>query len=746
MSEPGSTAPHHRWQELFEELKRRRVIRVGTLYFLVFWPIIQIVDIASAAIGLPDSAMRYLVLAFFGGLPVVLTLAWLFDLNRGGLVRDSGADDGGEALIGSRFELGLIGVLVLVVAGLFYVQFTMQEDSAVVAEPGSTEEMRAMPAEDRSIAVLPFETFSADARDRFFADGLSEELLNVLSGLSQLEVAARTSSFAYRGTRKTVPVIGQELGVNYVLEGSVRRNDVDDLIRVTAQLIDARSGAHVWSNTFDRPFSDVFAIQDEIAGAVVNALKLTLLGNEAKEIRTHDSASPEAMIAYSMGQSELAKRTKTGMQDGERFFRRALEYDPNYAEALLGLADANTLQVAYGYEDRDQGLVEAQEAVDRALALEPELGMAWASQGLIHTERREKEQAKEALSRAIELAPSYAMAHMWYAGLLDDPDESFRHYEKAYRLDPRSPVAGFNVASQYIQRGREAEAMQVFGNIIEADPNYARAYHLAATVSENRGRYADAIRQLETAYELNPDADTAYRLAKINNLLGNFGTSDEWIARAKPLEPRERLFLYDLIELERYAIKGDMDGAKAVAVRLSEPGDDLFSSQVAAAMASYFIGDYERSVSYWESLRTGKQASIMIDMGDGTDVMVSVAFAYEQLGNEAEAEKLLGEARSRVTEQLDNGRKDAGLWYLLAQIDAMEGNDQMALINLQRAANEGWRDYWLPSLDPAFESIRKTRELQTMMAGIETQMDLMRDQFAFERSFATVPARSLEGG
>ncbi len=731
----------HSWQELFEELKRRRVIRVATLYVLIFWPIIQVVDIASAAIGLPDEAMRYLVFAFFGGMPVLLVLAWLYDLNRGGLVRDTG-DDTGEALLGSKLELGIIGVMVFVVGGLFYVQFSMEEPEQVFVE-----EVPVLPELDpvsaNSIAVLPFDTFSDDNRDRFFADGLSEELLNVLAGLSQLEVAARTSSFAYRGTRKLLPEIGQELGVRYVLEGSVRRNDVSDEIRVTAQLIEAKSGVHMWSETFDRPFSDVFAIQDEIAAAVVDALKVTLLGDEAEEIRSHASASPEAMIAYSMGQAELVKRTKVSMQDAERFFRRALEDDPNYSEAWVGLADANTLQVSYGYEDERTGLEEAREAVARALELSPDMGMAWASRGLIESQVKNMEEARSALEKAIELSPSYAMAHMWYAGMLDDANDRFKHYEIAYKLDPRSPVAGFNVASQYINRGREAEAMDVFGQIIEADPNFAMAYTLASRVSTNRGRYADAIRALETAYELDPAAETAYYLANLNNHLQNFGASDDWIERARPDEPPEMLFRYDVILYERYAMRGELDKALEIGKKLAYPESDHPTSRMVAATASYFIRDYENAVKYFESL--SDEFKQQIDWGQSTDLTLAVGFSYRQIGNEEKAAEWLGKTRETVNRGLEGAGSNPYFWYRLAQLEAIEGNEQMALINLQRAANEGWREYWSPAIDPAFENLLESTNMQRMVAGLETRMDLMREEFEFERSFADIGSASDKG-
>jgi TolB-like protein len=268
---------------LFKELKRRRVIRTATLYVVILWPIIQIVDILSPTLSLPDSTMRYLVMAFAAGLPLVLLGAWLFDLNQRGVVRDQGVTASASlagsgtvppeaaALIGNQSELVIIVAMLVVVGGLFYAQFSLQEFIGAPAVDAQAQEPTVEVVKEvvkatgqlavvNRIAVLPFESFTDDNRDRFFADGLSEELLNVLAGVHGLQVAARTSSFAYRGVRKTVQQIGAELGVDFILEGSVRRNDIDDTIRVTAQLINTRDGAHLWSNTYDRQFTDVFKI------------------------------------------------------------------------------------------------------------------------------------------------------------------------------------------------------------------------------------------------------------------------------------------------------------------------------------------------------------------------------------------------------------------------------------------------------------------------------------------------------
>ena len=764
---------------LFKELKRRRVIRTATLYVVILWPIIQIVDILSPTLSLPDSTMRYLVMAFAAGLPLVLLGAWLFDLNQRGVVRDQGVTASASlagsgtvppeaaALIGNQSELVIIVAMLVVVGGLFYAQFSLQEFIGAPAVDAQAQEPTVEVVKEvvkatgqlavvNRIAVLPFESFTDDNRDRFFADGLSEELLNVLAGVHGLQVAARTSSFAYRGVRKTVQQIGAELGVDFILEGSVRRNDIDDTIRVTAQLINTRDGAHLWSNTYDRQFTDVFKIQDDIAAAVVGELKIKLLGAKPIDLLSRASASPEAIILYSMGQTELARRSEVSLQDAARFFQRAVDLDPDYVAAWVGLADANTLQVSYRFGSvsnnamndvyRNGLLADAQAAVDRVLKLNPQSGMAWASQGLIHRVRNhEDEAAKQALLKAIEYSPNYAMAHMWYAPLIDDPDAKLAEFEMAFKLDPRSPVAGYNVASLYIDRGRDAEAMQVFGSIIDANPNFALAYRLSARVSQARGRISDAIRQYEKAYTLSGSGDVAFDLAEMQMSLGNYLQADEWISVAKATAAPEHALRFDWLEVQRYAMQEDFGKVQTVLQRLAqssglvEPDQSAHEHCLIASYASYLIGEPQAAIDYWQ------QAQALEDKKRrGGDLeqfaMLGAVYAYQQLGQVQAGAALLKAAKVELDAVVSGAaRADPSVWYRQALANQLAGQQQMALMSLQRGIDEGWVAFWQPPIEPILRDMAAQPEFQAMMAGLQTRIYLSRGQYALEQSFAASP-------
>jgi TolB-like protein/predicted negative regulator of RcsB-dependent stress response len=722
-------------QELFEELKRRRVIRVATLYVIAFWPIIQIVDILSPTLDLPDSVIRYLVFAFIGGFPVMLILAWVFDINRDGIHVTSRQGKPGEesVLIGGNTELLVVGVLVALVIGLFVVQARMDGEQPVLVTPVVEENIR-------SIGVLPFDSFSEVAQDQLFADGLTEELLTVLSRVKELRVAARTSSFAYRGVSKNVIEIGKELDVSLILEGSVRRNDINDTIRVTAQLIETEKGSHLWSKTYDREYKDIFKIQDDIAASVVDELQITLLDREREKIQSRSSASPEAMVANSMGQAELARRTKVSLEDGIRFFQKAIEDDANYADAYAGLAETYTLLVSYKYESASDFLPLAQDAVNRTLSIEPESGIGYAVQGLIHIQEGEHDKARSVLQKAMELNPSNAMAPMWYAGLMENQVDQLTWFEKAYELNPRSPIVGYNVANIMLEQGREAEAMQVFAQMVEADPYYPRAYLLAAKVNEQRGRLDEALAQYKRAYNLQPDIEFSESIAKLYIDLGDFDASQKWLARVGEHLPEQYGDRLDWLRIRYYAASNKIADANSLLldkVRRADVYGAVRSTYLEAAWASYLLEDLDGIISAYEKaeLVPSKQMMEKVD-GFYLEASIAAAYAYKVKGDHQRKEQVIEKIATRIDGILTSGRRiSPETWYLKSLLSLIQDDNQMALINLQRAVDEGWREYWRPGVEPIFRGLVSDRKFQSMMAGLETRMNIMREQLILASSF-----------
>ena len=359
---------------LFQELKRRKVYNVITIYVVTSWLLLQVADTLFPAFGLPDSAIRIPATILLIGFPLVVILAWVFELTPQG-IKKTGAVTA-EDTVKIRKRDYLVNAIVLVLITVVAVQ-----QFVIFNRPVSDDSI------DKSIAVLPFISMSSGEEDGYFADGLTEELLNALAQLSDLKVAARTSSFYYKGRNEDIREIGSALGVAHVLEGSVRRSA--DQIRVTAQLIDVETGFHLWSTIYDGDLNDIFAIQDEIASEVTQALRIVLLGEEAEAIRSHGTDNAEAQQLYMIGIAQLGELgllTTDNMQQNPApygrvrgLFERAVDLDREYVEAWTALVEILLRLSGPGLVDSDnilltrqQGRELAQAALSQAESLAPD--------------------------------------------------------------------------------------------------------------------------------------------------------------------------------------------------------------------------------------------------------------------------------------------------------------------------------------------------------------------------------------
>ena len=292
---------------------------------------------------------------------------------------------------------------------------------------------------DKSIAVLPFVNMSSDPEQEYFSDGISEELLNLLAKIPDLRVISRSSSFSFKGRNIEIPTVARQLNVAYVLEGSVRKAGTQ--LRITAQLIEARSDTHLWSEQYDRQLSaaSIFAIQSEIASAIAEELRATLSLDEQQQLATvAPTESLPALEAYFLGKQRMATRATDDLAQAADHFQRAIELDPDFALAYVGLADTYTMQIVYAGFPQDEMSVRSEWAINKALELDDRLGEAYASLGLLKTITDPKN-AEAALKRAVELSPNYVSAHHWYGSLLSilgRPREALTHTNAAVELDP----------------------------------------------------------------------------------------------------------------------------------------------------------------------------------------------------------------------------------------------------------------------------------------------------------------------
>jgi len=741
------------FQNLIQELKRRRVFRVATLYVVSMWPIIQIVDILSPALNLPDVAMRNLLILFIAGFPMAIGLAWLYNLTPKGVIKNSEDDsETPERLIGKKLEIGLIASFVLIAVVLVSFQDQWFEDTPsdvtqkdLTLDKNNTASVINETANNKpieSIAVLPFVPFSEDKEDEFFADGLAEELLNVLAKIKSLRVAARTSSFAYKGTQSNIQEIGNELGVDVILEGSVRRNDISNSVRVTAQLIDVKSGTHLWSDTYERQFQDIFRIQDEITEAVVSELKITLLGKEKQQLMAHDTASPEAMADHSRGRTELAKRTAASVLLATNYFQKAIEADAQYATAYASLAEAYVLSVSYADKPKKEYLQLAQESVDKALIIDEKLGLAWAAQGLIYfSDNKKGDKAREALEKAIELNPSYAMAYMWYGSLQDDFDKKAEYHEKAFQLDPKSPVAGFNVAMNLLDKGKDREAMKVFSKIVDADPFYPGAYQLVAMINQFNGRVDQAIINYKKSYDLGGSSKSAGSLAQLYIDMGNFKEAEQWMKILSEDNSGE----YDMeIQWMKIAImlgKKEYDQVKDNLSKIVGKQDKEIMLAMNQVTANYILEDFPATIKSYENAKAiaPEWQQKIFESGKWLDSLIYVSYAYQQLEKEDESQSILQKVKEhRESMKLNGFRTKPFDWYLQSLIEIIEGKPELAIVSLQRAVDQGWMQSWRIESEHVLKTVMEKPEFKEVLQSLHTRINIMRENLAFEQKFTSV--------
>lgn len=505
-----------------QELKRRHVVRVAIVYAVVATGTWQVADVAFNALGLPDYALTILIVLAIGGFPLALVLAWAYDLTPQGVRR---------AELVPREHLGADTEQAAPDSG----RVPGDQTSAPASHHPES------PSAD-SVAVLPFMNMSSSQDDQYFCDGMTEELINALAQVESLQVAARTSSFAYRDRHEDIRGIGQSLGVGTVLEGSVRRSG--ERLRVTVQLINVNDGYHLWSGTFDREVKDTFAIQDEIARAVVATLATHLGTDPDTNLVQRGTDDLLAYESYLRGRYTWNRRTEGGLRASITHFQEAIEKDADYANAYAGLADSHALLgiAEYGMAPPLEVMPRAKAAARQALRIDPRSAAAQTT--LAHVTYAfdwDWVEADQAFRLAIELDPDYAFGHHWYAlflSAMERHDEAIASELRARELEPLSLIINKNVGTILFYAGQVEEAVREYRRTLELEPTFARTHYFYGLALEAQGRLEEAIREFRIALDADP-GNTVLR-ASLGHALGLAGYE---------LEASE--ILRDFAEIER---------------------------------------------------------------------------------------------------------------------------------------------------------------------------------------------------
>ena len=461
-------------------------------YAVIAFVVLQVAEITFEPLGIPNWVMIALIVVVSGGFPLVVVISWVYDVSWQGIRREEDLQDG---------------------------------------PPGD--------ASMTSVAVLPFADMSPDQDQGFFCEGIAEEILNALTKIRQLDVTARSSSFAYNTGSGDIREIGRELGVGTVLEGSVRKSG--NRVRITAQLVKTKDGYHLWSKSFDEELRDVFAIQDEIATNIAEALLESLTPKQQASIRSRPTADVEAYEYYLKGRQFFNRFRRKDIEFARQMFHQAIQADELYAPAWAGYADCYSFLVMYadpkpGYREK------AQDASARAIELDPDLAEAHAARGLSYLVSEEFEAAEREFEKALELNPRLFEAHYYFArtrfhqGRLDEAMELFRSAAEVDPQDYQSRCLRIQIlrGTGHVDEARaEAkQALEVLERHLKLNPDDARAHHLGAGTLIVLGEIDRAKRWLHRAIEIDPDDPIVqYNVACNLATLGEIDDAIEYLAR-----------------------------------------------------------------------------------------------------------------------------------------------------------------------------------------------------------------------
>ena len=542
---------------IFAELKRRNVFRVAAAYVAGAWLIIQVVETLFPVFGLGDEAIRIVVILLSIGLILALIAAWAFELTPDGLKLDSAVDRPRSGAPGATrsFDRGVMVVLAIAIAYFAFDKFVLSESREAAIAEAAREAGRSEAVIDafagRSIAVLAFDDMSPDGDQEYMSDGIAEEILNLLAKVPDLRVISRSSAFSFKGKDLSLPVIASQLNAAYILEGSVRK--AGDQIRITAQLIDASSDTHRWSETYDRKLERVFDIQDEIAARVVETLKPMLLGDVPRSQRLDEEAYTLVLQARYLWN----RRAEGDEEKALELYKRAIEIDRAYAPAWTGLSVAYAVAASEDRIDRQEGIRLAREAVEQALMLDPDSAEAQVRLGQALARDSDWTGALEQYNKAYEAEPNLPLTlgiMAQQAGRQGRIDDLARLYDAAATVDPLGAIWKYNKGASLIRFHRLDEARDALDSAMELQSNIRQYREQLIDIHNIRGEFTEALDLLAQVPE------EEFNLARKTIALygaGRKAESEQLLDMIKSVPiPQARMGVAQI-----YAIRGDHDQA-----------------------------------------------------------------------------------------------------------------------------------------------------------------------------------------
>jgi TolB-like protein/Tfp pilus assembly protein PilF len=706
----------------FEELKRRNVVRVAVLYVVASWLILQVTDVLTSLLPVPEWTGPLVFILLSIGLPLALVFSWAYELTPEGLRRERAIDrsESTTEFTGRRINLAILALLVMVVGVLIAERLFF---------PGINQ---SADGTDVTIAVLPFDNRSSNPEDAYFADGVHDELLIRLSRVSAWDVISRTSVEAIRNSNLSIPEIGEALGATHVIEGSVQRSA--NRIRLTIQLIDVVDDSHVWApDPYDRELTaeNLFAIQTDIAYALASSLKSVLPTDEHKYVARVGTASLEAYDKYLLARQLLRERTWDPVNRSLALFREAVDLDPDFSAAWAGLSDAIRFQAFNSGASGTDPWTRAEAAARRSLRLDPESSEAWASLAFSLEEQDDYDGAEEAYTRSVQLNGNDADARMWFGGFLGDTgrnDEALQHFEAALRLDPLHPTVRINFAQPMLNLGRMEEAKALLDEHMTRFPDQGLGHAIAASwAADIFGDFPRAIELAEKAFSIDSESTAAPLLASLYLDLDDAAESTHWLERL-PADSPNRSKSAAAVVMAVTALKaGDFQTAYESAMTVYEIGHRWNIRKALKLLGDVDIRDgaYEQALERYDAIYPGlSDGSSQVTSKAQIGVASNVAVLLIKMERESDA-RALAEQVLAFSDGYDVRVSDIGL--ARARAHMVLGDQFNAKAELRNLVDLGWRSRWWYAfdLDPAFEPLHSDPEFAELRDYVASDMATM---------------------
>jgi TolB-like protein/Tfp pilus assembly protein PilF len=727
---------------LFDELKRRNVFRVGIAYGVTAWLLIQITDILFESIGAPPWVMQAMFIVLGAGFVVTLIFAWAFELTPEGVKRENEVDRSQSIVnqTGRKLDRTIIVILVLAlgyfVADKFWLTPARQADPAV--QTAETSELEEKGPE--TIAVLPFVDMSPEGDNEYFSDGLTEELLNILAKIKELQVAGRTSSFAFKGKNEDLRGIGEKLGVKTILEGSVRKDEAGQRVRITAQLVNVENGFHLWSETYDRELKDIFAIQDEIAHEVAAALQITLFGEDEVRITARGVTDLSAYDLYLQGLKNFNEYSFASLTRARADFEKAMQLDPDYLPAQIGYLRSLHQLMFTGAITRKEDIDNSLPLLEKILESDPDNAEAHVLRAHIHGLQSEVNERREQLNLALD-TDSRNVDVLNEVGRfifdLGNTRTGMEYLLEAERIDPYSVSLLWDLCITNAFMLKVETADKYCARIGEVEPENPMRYYGPAMARNFNGELAQSLVLYQKSIELDPDDyELTAAMAQLWTSLGDIEQAETWLRKSEELGSGQPVPLRARMGVHQYREQYGM--AADLARRALEKKLDSRQQSQNNFEDTYFLsltrqGKSSQGLEYFQDKHPeyfGESPEFNLDNRYGAGDLFEIGFLIQlQDPNSEQATEYLNAAETKWS-TVDES------WFPYvhsinkSSLAVARGQKVQAIEHLFDAFEKNHRLNWRHILTSrmAFSDLQDEPEFKRLISMYEADMDRQRDE------------------